>query len=239
MVLTIAAFVVSIFVTSCYFKTTHRSKPAALVVIAHPDDECMFFSPCLQFLAVRNFELHCLCLTNGNYYGRGDVREIELVNSLSVFNFPRQNIYCLNSDSFFDDPHQNWNPSSVSESVLHHIRKIQNLKIVVTFDSLGVSGHSNHCDIRRAVSNLPAEIRKKIEFYELVTCSVARKYITVLDSLFALINLFLRRTDILIVAFPWIGYKAMLQHKSQLTWFRLLYIIFSKYMVINELKLIK
>lgn len=36
---------------------------AALLVVAHPDDECMFFTPALQSCSGRN--LHVLCLSNG------------------------------------------------------------------------------------------------------------------------------------------------------------------------------
>lgn len=36
-----------------------------LLVIAHPDDECMFFSPLLMCLAQQEIRTHVLCLTTG------------------------------------------------------------------------------------------------------------------------------------------------------------------------------
>ena len=38
---------------------------------AHPDDECMFFGPTLCHLADRNIQAKVLCLSTGNFYGKG------------------------------------------------------------------------------------------------------------------------------------------------------------------------
>lgn len=40
---------------------THKS----LLVIAHPDDEVMFFGPTLNYYRRRNGDLHVLCLSTG------------------------------------------------------------------------------------------------------------------------------------------------------------------------------
>lgn len=49
-----------------------------LLVIAHPDDECMFFLPTLLALRRSHLALYLLCLSTGNAYGKGDVRLHEL-----------------------------------------------------------------------------------------------------------------------------------------------------------------
>lgn len=37
----------------------------ALIVTAHPDDECMFFAPTIVRLAEFNASVHLLCLSEG------------------------------------------------------------------------------------------------------------------------------------------------------------------------------
>ena len=74
------------------------------LVIAHPDDECMFFSPTLSRLSARKLaspgsssransrrlrgvrvKWTVLCLSNGNACGLGKVREKELFESCATF----------------------------------------------------------------------------------------------------------------------------------------------------------
>ena len=43
----------------------------ALFVIAHPDDEAMFFSPLVDALAHMEHKISVLCLSTGNVYGLG------------------------------------------------------------------------------------------------------------------------------------------------------------------------
>lgn len=45
---------------------------------AHPDDEAMFFIPAIENLKSQNYNIHLLCLTNGNFNKIGKIREIEL-----------------------------------------------------------------------------------------------------------------------------------------------------------------
>ena len=45
-----------------------------ILVIAHPDDEAMFFYPTIS----RAKRLHIICLSNGGYDGLGEQREEEL-----------------------------------------------------------------------------------------------------------------------------------------------------------------
>ena len=58
----------------------HEKRPRAspfkpndrvLIVTAHPDDECMFFGPTLCHLADRDIKAKVLCLSTGNFYGKG------------------------------------------------------------------------------------------------------------------------------------------------------------------------
>lgn len=52
-------------------------KPYRLLVVAHPDDETIFFSGVLQ--TKRDLPWHVICLTDGNADGRGKERHAELL----------------------------------------------------------------------------------------------------------------------------------------------------------------
>jgi hypothetical protein len=72
-----------------------------------------------------------------------------------------------------------------------------------------------------------------IKLYRLVSISLIRKYIGVLDLCFGAAG-----NSIQLISPP-LAYlsthKAMRQHTSQLVWFRWLYVTFSRYMYINDL----
>ena len=68
------------------------------LVIAHPDDEVMFFAPSLikimKEIGRENFYL--VCITSGNRYDVGDIREKELIRSGHTMGIPRKNIVQVN-----------------------------------------------------------------------------------------------------------------------------------------------
>ena len=66
-----------------------------LYVIAHPDDEAMFFAPSIVSLRATN-NLHLLCLSTGNADGLGRTREKELQASAKWLGFQ--------SATVIDDP---------------------------------------------------------------------------------------------------------------------------------------
>ncbi|XP_075246481.1 N-acetylglucosaminyl-phosphatidylinositol de-N-acetylase-like [Convolutriloba macropyga] len=218
-----------------------RSKQVALLLIAHPDDECMFFGPSIHKLLEIGFDVQCLCLTNGNFYGQGKLRTEELIKSLKVFNIKSENVKCLDIDVFPDDPNALWPIHQLSENIRKHMKTIANLHLILTFDSFGVSGHPNHCALRNAVS-VVQKCHRDLLFYELKTCSVFRKYIGLLNLPISVALYICGKTSLVALSSPmqvWCNFLAMMKHKSQLMWFRYLYILFSKYMVINELIIIK
>ena len=73
-------------------------KSRILLLTAHPDDECLFFTPTLSSLltsssmvdgnqasrTTEDVEVYSLCLSVGNADGLGDVRQDELARSLDV-----------------------------------------------------------------------------------------------------------------------------------------------------------
>ena len=65
-----------------------------LFVIAHPDDETMFFAPSIFALrAETSVELFLLCLSTGNSAGLGSIRRQELVAAARKLGFPAENVH--------------------------------------------------------------------------------------------------------------------------------------------------
>ncbi|XP_028452144.1 N-acetylglucosaminyl-phosphatidylinositol de-N-acetylase isoform X1 [Perca flavescens] len=125
----------------------------ALIVTAHPDDECMFFAPTIIRLVELNASVHLLCLSEGNYYNQGAQRKQELLNSCAVLGIPDSRITIVDHKRLPDDPKADWSVSLVSSMIVKHMRA-QSFNMVLTFDGSGVSGHANHIAIHKAVSHL-------------------------------------------------------------------------------------
>ncbi|SBT79678.1 N-acetylglucosaminylphosphatidylinositol deacetylase, putative [Plasmodium malariae] len=83
------------------------------LIIAHPDDEVMFFFPTLKLLfdKKKKKELFLFSLSNGNYYGKGKIREKELFNVWSYLGGEKNNCEILDDDqiqdswNFWDEQH--------------------------------------------------------------------------------------------------------------------------------------
>ena len=88
-----------------------------LFVIAHPDDECMFFAPGILWASLNN-PTYLLCLCNGmsfyimvvfngdvyytgNYYGQGKVREKEFHKSCATLGIKKEHAILIN-DPYVD-----------------------------------------------------------------------------------------------------------------------------------------
>ena len=66
-----------------------------LLVTAHPDDECMFFTPSVRHFVSKGDRVDLLCLSTGNYDGMGGIRRGELERSAAVLG--------INSLTIIDD----------------------------------------------------------------------------------------------------------------------------------------
>ena len=214
-----------------------------LFVIAHPDDETMFFGPTIMNILAHKKHLIILCLSNGGADDLATVRKQELnyvVQSLG----PRVTSHLIEDDRLKDGMSVEWNPEIVKEHIEDYI-KSRNFPIqtIVTFDSYGVSGHQNHRSINKA-SNLLREQAKdlNINYLFLKSVSLWRKYLSFFDTTMVDIcdSLFSesRNSDAILA----IGFEksASLRrilglHRSQMVWFRQLYMLFSRYMFINNL----
>ena len=68
-------------------------------MIAHPDDEAMFFVPSIENLRGSN-HLYLLCLSSGDFNGLGRIREKELEASGKNLGF--KEVICINDDDLKD-----------------------------------------------------------------------------------------------------------------------------------------
>ncbi|KAK9974488.1 hypothetical protein ABG768_022581 [Culter alburnus] len=205
----------------------------ALLVTAHPDDECMFFAPTILKLVESQASVYLLCLSTGNYNNQGVQRKRELLDSCAVLGIPSNHVTVIDDKELPDDPAVQWSTALVSSLILKHIQKYS-ISLVLTFDGRGVSGHANHIAIYKTLSHLASAGRlpKGCQIFSLRSISILRKYLSVLELPVS----WLLPSDFCCV----IGLeeykrakKAMLCHRSQLLWFRRLYILFSRYMFVN------
>lgn len=210
----------------------------AVFVIAHPDDECMFFAPSIITLLKKNISVQLLCLSSGNYYNQGAQRKNELLDSAATLGIAASQVFMIDHKELQDDPKAEWSISLTSSVILKHIHR-HSINVVLTFDGSGVSGHANHIAIYKALSHLAVtgKIPQDCNVMVLKTISIFRKYLSILELPISwLIPCDL--SCILDLEEYNQAKRAMFCHRSQLLWFRHLYILFSRYMLINTFQAI-
>ncbi len=128
-------------------------KDVILFIIAHPDDEVMFFSPTLKYLTSKmekepeKFDVRILCLSNGNYDNIGKIREDEF--SKVMKNLKIKNFMIVNDERIKDDLYLFWDKDLVCEKIFEYFARnneegFDSITHVVTFDENGVTNHPNH-----------------------------------------------------------------------------------------------
>lgn len=163
-----------------------RNQKNLLLVIAHPDDESMFFSPFLISLKERDdITVHVLCLSKCN--DDSNVREEELKKACPILGIHEENIYFEDyvdgSDvckKYFNFHYRlimiiKWDPKDIADKISKHYNRL-NVDIVVTFDYYGVSGHKNHIQCFNGVKNFKNNKGGK-KFYKLLSSPIFLKYI--------------------------------------------------------------
>lgn len=227
-----------------------------LLVTAHPDDECLFFSPSILGVLDRNKRVTggLLVMSTGNNYGKGDTRKTELAGSCAALGISADRCVALDHPDLQDNPREWWNTELIEGFVHEHVRK-WDIDAIITFDEGGVSGHVNHRAVSAAVSHYTATNPQSPIAYTLTTTSLLRKYTilgdlpyTVLPFLWRIIEALsypaitaeVREGGTALVANTWHRYlltrRAFAQHDSQYSWDRHLYMILSRYVWFNDLK---
>ncbi|XP_044718888.1 glcNAc-PI de-N-acetylase domain-containing protein [Hirsutella rhossiliensis] len=235
-----------------------RNKRICLL-IAHPDDEAMFFAPTLLALTRPETGNHVkiLCLSTGNADGLGETRKKELIKSGMQLGLrdPDDVFVVDNPTDFPDSMTRTWDRDAISNLLCSAFapqlprqraddsaRPTANIDILITFDAHGVSAHPNHISLYHGARAFAAAlVRGKagwaspVDLYTLTTVGLARKYASAADvfATLAAWALAVRHDD---RAHPG---GLLFMSQSQMVWFRHLYIVFSRYMIINDLRLEK
>jgi N-acetylglucosaminylphosphatidylinositol deacetylase len=103
---------------------------------------------------------------------------------------------------------------------------------IVTFDERGVSDHPNHVATYRGVRHLfkmMSKEKKRIIGLKLESTNCVRKFLGIFDLLlsYSLSDLIFTNFNVMTVI------KGMAIHKSQNIWYRVLFVLFSRYTYVN------
>ncbi|XP_011073198.1 probable N-acetylglucosaminyl-phosphatidylinositol de-N-acetylase isoform X2 [Sesamum indicum] len=210
-----------------------------LLVIAHPDDESMFFAPVINYLVSEGHNVHILCMSTGNADGMGSIRKEELYLASAVLKIPTWQVYILDHQDLQDGFGKVWDWNLLS-SIIDKEMSAHSIDLIITFDEYGISGHCNHCDVHQGVRKLVHDTSgRHFEAWELVSTNIVRKYIGPVDIwLSILLGRCLKtgQSHCLLNLYPRRSYDAMAQHSSQWVWYRKLFVAFSSYTYVNTLK---
>ncbi|KAL1730497.1 putative deacetylase LmbE-like domain-containing protein [Schizophyllum commune] len=250
--------------TDALYDTDGVGDARVLLVTAHPDDEAMFFAPTLLALAAKDVSVYSLCLSVGNADGLGDVRRREFGESLDALGVPEKRRWVLDDPALQDNFTAIWDADVIARTVLPYVAESAITTILTFDRegvSQHPNHRSIREGIRTLLSSTdtddldssPTTLATHPRFFTLVTVPLASKYLGVIASLQASpttgddttakgvdSNPTRAPSAPVIPAFisGWAEYKkavrAMLRHKSQMVWFRWLYVAFSRYMWVNE-----
>ena len=210
-------------------------------VTAHPDDEVMFFGPLLRYSLdpKRNNSVNLLCLSNGDAEGLGDIRAQELNQAAAMIGLTPENVTLVNDPALQDSMDVVWD----EDVIARYVKEVSNAvdaSIFVTFDKYGVSGHPNHVQVAHGVHKY-AEKRgvpgDEVLVINLYTVSVFRKYLFIIDGLFSRMwDMVVGRSTVFASQIDYHRVRTAMTtaHKSQMAWFRYLYVSFSRYMIVNS-----
>jgi N-acetylglucosaminylphosphatidylinositol deacetylase len=131
------------------------------------------------------------------------------------------------------------------------------IDVLITFDKSGVSSHPNHVSLFHGARHFIASLIHNrpgwgcpVDLYTLTSIPIWRKYSSFFDSIVSMASVVLQNkqkgdhpSPLLFLSSPQevlTAQKAMTAaHKSQMRWFRWGWIGFSRYMVVNDLRLEK
>jgi len=134
-----------------------------LLVIAHPDDESMFFLPFIYSCLNKSKKVSLLCLSKG--IEPGLTRYQELMNASRIIGITNTAVHGINcfvrdEDIFHDGMNQNW-PADVIAKTVNEYQEKWKIDTIVTFDQYGVSGHPNHIQTHFGVLKYAKSKRRK------------------------------------------------------------------------------
>ena len=178
------------------------------LVIAHPDDEAMFFAPTIRHLSKPELgnQIVIICFSSGDADGLGHIRKKELVASALLLGIRKpEHVVVIEDKNFQDSMTATWDAKLISQTLMKYFAPNvsstpttkapeANIDALITFDEGGISGHPNHISLLHGctmfMKNLMARHagwESPVKLYTLTTTNVVRKYSSVLDSLVSIL----------------------------------------------------
>ncbi|KAK0623824.1 putative deacetylase LmbE-like domain-containing protein [Immersiella caudata] len=173
------------------------------LLIAHPDDEAMFFAPTVLALTRPETGNHVkiLCLSSGDADGLGETRKRELAKSGLTLGLRKEDdVFVVEDPRFQDGMTNKWDPSeiagllsaafapSLAQQKKADTAPTASIDVIVTFDADGVSQHPNHISLYYGAKAFAAALTAgrtgwapPVDLYTLTTVPMARKYAGFLD----------------------------------------------------------
>ena len=202
-ILLITAWLYTAQMTRTTLPTLHNKRICLL--IAHPDDEAMFFSPTLTALTAPSLGNHIkiLCLSSGDADGLGKMRKQELGTSSQILGLRgASDVLVLEDEAFQDSMNAMWSKEKIASVLAAAFSQAAagekarkdgppqtTIDVLITFDLEGVSNHPNHISLyhgaRTWLGGIMAGKRGwkcPVELYTLSSVSTLRKYISFLDG---------------------------------------------------------
>ncbi|KAF8769288.1 hypothetical protein HU200_006802 [Digitaria exilis] len=99
-----------------------RRSRNVLLVVAHPDDESMFFAPTILFLKSKGHSIHVLCMSQGNADGLGTTRKEELYHACDSLKIPHEQVKILDHPKLQDGFHEKWDHGLLAELTMEHVQ---------------------------------------------------------------------------------------------------------------------
>lgn len=143
-----------------------------LLVVAHPDDESIFFGGLVQ--RERKLPWHLICVTDGNADGRGSQRHADLLKAAKTLKIKRTDQW--------DFPDR-YNERIDIDRLIRKLSALPPPKAVFTHSIVGDYGHPHHQDVSLAVHRA---FHKKAPVWSVAYNCMPRKSIALTSSEFKL-----------------------------------------------------
>ncbi|KAK3374813.1 putative deacetylase LmbE-like domain-containing protein [Podospora didyma] len=194
-------YLYTVSVVSSRFPTLQNKRICLL--IAHPDDEAMFFAPTVLALTRPETGNHVkiLCLSSGDADGLGETRKRELAKSgLTLGLRSADDVFVLENADFPDSMTKTWDAGKISAVLCAAFAPqiarqretgsapTASIDVIITFDAGGVSHHPNHISLYHGAKAFAAALvagrpgwAAPVDLYTLATVPLVRKYLGILD----------------------------------------------------------
>lgn len=207
----IPCYILAIWLFTAYmtqnFPTLQQKR--ILLLIAHPDDEAMFFAPTLRWLTKPELgnQVLILCLSSGDADGLGQIRKGELKKSAMQLGITSaEHVVVIEDEKFPDSMTATWDAKLIGNILTRYFAPnisgiptttapTASLDAIITFDAGGVSGHPNHISLLHGATAFLKNLMQRhagwecpVKLYTLTTTNILRKYLSVVDSAFTILT---------------------------------------------------